>query len=179
MVPASHGTLSGTAPNLTYTPAAGYSGGDSFSFIANDGIFDSEAATIGITVTVGTFSTWASANNVTSGETGDTDNDGITNRDEYLIGTDPSHPSPPILTVAKGPGNTCVLSFLARAASGIGYEGLTRKYDLQASSDLAPASWQNVSGFTDIVGAGQNVVIPFPIEPPRKYYRLKVRVEEQ
>ena len=178
-IPPAHGTLSGTAPNLTYTPAAGYSGGDSFSFIANDGIFDSEAATIGITVTVGTFSTWASANNVTSGETGDTDNDGITNRDEYLIGTDPSHPSPPILTVAKGPGNTCVLSFLARAASGIGYEGLTRKYDLQASSDLAPASWQNVSGSTDIVGAGQNVVIPFPIEPPRKYYRLKVRVEEQ
>ncbi len=35
-VPA-HGTLSGTAPNLTYTPAAGYVGPDSFTFTADDG----------------------------------------------------------------------------------------------------------------------------------------------
>ena len=176
-IPTAHGTLSGTAPNLTYTPATGYSGSDSFSFIANDGIFDSEAATIGITVTVGTFSSWAGSNGVTSGEAGDTDKDGITNRDEYIIGTDPRNSSTALLTVARGAGNTCTLTFLARAASGIGYEGLTRKYDLQASSDLAPASWQNVSGSTDIVGAGQNVIITLPIEPPRKCYRLKVRVE--
>ena len=31
-----HGTLSGTAPNLTYTPNAGYSGSDSFTFTATD-----------------------------------------------------------------------------------------------------------------------------------------------
>ena len=46
-----HGTLSGTAPNLTYTPAANYSGPDSFTFIANDGTTDSNAATVSITVT--------------------------------------------------------------------------------------------------------------------------------
>ena len=32
-----HGTLSGTAPSLTYTPAANYNGPDSFTFKANDG----------------------------------------------------------------------------------------------------------------------------------------------
>src|SRR5204863_2768227 len=32
-----HGTLSGTAPNLTYTPAANYNGPDSFTFKAEDG----------------------------------------------------------------------------------------------------------------------------------------------
>ena len=31
-----HGTLSGTAPNLTYTPTAGYSGPDSFQFTVTD-----------------------------------------------------------------------------------------------------------------------------------------------
>lgn len=46
-----HGTLSGTAPNLTYTPAAGYSGADSFTFKANDGQADSNVATVSITVT--------------------------------------------------------------------------------------------------------------------------------
>jgi CSLREA domain-containing protein len=47
----SHGTLSGTAPNLTYTPAADYFGGDSFTFKINDGQLDSNVATVGITVT--------------------------------------------------------------------------------------------------------------------------------
>ncbi len=37
----SHGTLSGTAPNLTYTPAADYHGPDSFTFRVNDGQADS------------------------------------------------------------------------------------------------------------------------------------------
>jgi len=45
-----HGTLGGAAPNLTYTPAAGYAGDDSFSFKANDGELDSNVATVSITV---------------------------------------------------------------------------------------------------------------------------------
>jgi hypothetical protein len=45
-----HGALSGSAPNLTYTPATGYSGGDSFTFKANDGIVDSNIATATIVV---------------------------------------------------------------------------------------------------------------------------------
>ena len=45
-----HGTLSGTAPNLTYTPSAGYTGGDSFTFKANDGLIDSNVATVVIDV---------------------------------------------------------------------------------------------------------------------------------
>ena len=32
-----HGTLAGTAPNLTYTPAANYNGPDSFTFTVSDG----------------------------------------------------------------------------------------------------------------------------------------------
>merc|ERR1712000_646591 len=45
-----HGTLSGTAPALTYTPQAGYSGVDSFTFSVNDGEIDSEVVTVDITV---------------------------------------------------------------------------------------------------------------------------------
>ncbi len=45
-----NGTLSGTAPNLTYTPNAGFSGADSFTWKANDGNADSNAATFNITV---------------------------------------------------------------------------------------------------------------------------------
>jgi glucose/arabinose dehydrogenase len=44
------GTLSGTAPNLTYTPNTGFSGNDTFTFRANDGTVNSNTATITITV---------------------------------------------------------------------------------------------------------------------------------
>jgi hypothetical protein len=45
-----HGTLSGIAPNLIYTPAANYNGTDSFSFKANDGTADSNIATVSIVI---------------------------------------------------------------------------------------------------------------------------------
>ncbi len=45
-----HGTLSGTAPNLTYTPSIA-NGTDSFTFVANDGVANSPPATVTINVT--------------------------------------------------------------------------------------------------------------------------------
>ncbi|MEZ4864024.1 MAG: Ig-like domain-containing protein [Caldilineaceae bacterium] len=61
----SNGTLSGTAPNLTYTPTSGYTGSDSFTFRVNDGIENSAAtATVDITVNATVL---------------DDDNDGVTN----------------------------------------------------------------------------------------------------
>ena len=50
---ASHGSLSGTAPNLTYTPAFQFSGTDQFAYSVNDGQATSRIATVRITVSVG------------------------------------------------------------------------------------------------------------------------------
>ncbi|MBN2505637.1 MAG: tandem-95 repeat protein [Verrucomicrobia bacterium] len=50
------GTLSGTPPSLTYTPAPGYAGTDSFTFTATDGECTSAEATVAITVRPGTGS---------------------------------------------------------------------------------------------------------------------------
>ena len=47
-----HGTLSGTAPALTYTPTNGYTGPDSFTFTASNGA-TSNVATVSITVSGG------------------------------------------------------------------------------------------------------------------------------
>src|SRR5437879_5974214 len=63
-----HGTLSGTAPNLTYTPAAGYFGPDSFTFKANDGTVDSAAATVSLTVVHVNHAPVAAAQTVTTAE---------------------------------------------------------------------------------------------------------------
>jgi len=42
--------LTGTAPNVTYTPAADYNGSDSFSFKVRDGVADSSPATVTLSV---------------------------------------------------------------------------------------------------------------------------------
>ena len=46
-----HGIISGSAPNLTYTPNVNYSGNDSFNFTANDGSLTSNAAAVTLNVT--------------------------------------------------------------------------------------------------------------------------------
>jgi len=46
----SQGTLSGTVPNLTYSPKRNFSGKDSLTFKVNDGKVDSTAATVSISV---------------------------------------------------------------------------------------------------------------------------------
>ena len=51
-----HGVLLGTAPNLTYLPAANYpagnfNGSDSFTFTVSDAALTSAVATVSITVT--------------------------------------------------------------------------------------------------------------------------------
>ncbi len=45
-----NGTLSGITPDITYTPIAGYYGTDSFSYLVNNGTYDSAEATVSITV---------------------------------------------------------------------------------------------------------------------------------
>ena len=52
VTPPEHGTLSGTAPNLIYTPATDYQGLDSFTFRAHDGTDPSNLATVTIDVAV-------------------------------------------------------------------------------------------------------------------------------
>ncbi len=46
-----HGSLSGTAPSLIYTPHANFNGADTFTFKVNDGTVDSGEATVRISVT--------------------------------------------------------------------------------------------------------------------------------
>ena len=60
-----HGTLSGTAPNLTYNPEANYFGADSFTFKVNDGTVDSYEATVNITINSVNDTPILSKNNLT------------------------------------------------------------------------------------------------------------------
>ena len=92
----SHGKLSGTAPNLTYTPQANFDGPDSFTFKANDGTVDSFVATVSIDVTTANDAPTARAGKATIQEDtpapialigSDPDGDSVT----YRVVTNPSH----------------------------------------------------------------------------------------
>ncbi|MBA2480316.1 MAG: Ig-like domain-containing protein [Planctomycetes bacterium] len=67
-IPPAHGALSGTAPNLLYTPAAGYTGPDSFTFKAADA--DAISSPAAVSLTVGAGGTGAST--TSGGTTGST-----------------------------------------------------------------------------------------------------------
>ena len=93
-----HGTLSGTAPDLLYTPAANYNGTDSFKFKVYDGTVNSAEATVSLTlgavndVPTGNAQTVAADTNFakTILLTGtDIDGDALT----YSIGDAPEHGS--------------------------------------------------------------------------------------
>jgi VCBS repeat-containing protein len=93
----SHGSLSVVSSNtITYTPAANYSGPDSFTFKANDGAVDSAPATVSITVTPVNDAPAAQSQNVTTDEdtavaimlsASDVENAPLS----YLIATVPAH----------------------------------------------------------------------------------------
>jgi hypothetical protein len=50
VIPPVHGSLTGTAPILNYTPNVNYLGNDSFTFKVNDGVNDSAPATVSLTM---------------------------------------------------------------------------------------------------------------------------------
>lgn len=102
-----HGTLSGTAPSLTYTPAANFNGFDSLRFSVSDGTSTSAIATVSLTVQPVNDAPTAAPQTVTvtediSGDItlvgSDIDGDSLT----YIVGTNPAHGaltgSPPNLT---------------------------------------------------------------------------------
>lgn len=89
-----HGVLSGTAPNLTYTPNANYSGADSFTYKANDGGLDSNVATVIITVNSVNDAPVASNSSFTTNE--DTAKTG------FLVATDGDN-DPLVFTIVTQP----------------------------------------------------------------------------
>jgi hypothetical protein len=60
----SHGSLSGSAPALTYTPTTDYTGTDSFTFTVNDGVYTSDLATVSILINETGAIAWTAVKNI-------------------------------------------------------------------------------------------------------------------
>jgi hypothetical protein len=127
--------------------------------------------------------TWRFTNFGTTANSGSTadaanpDADPWTNDKEYILGTNPSIPDHgPLLAAARVDSNI-TLTFLARQATGAGYTGLSRYYDVETTPDPANASsWTGVPGYLNIVGENQIVTVTQPLAGGPRFYRLKVRL---
>lgn len=93
-----HGTVTGVAPNVTYTPTPGYVGPDSFTYTASDSTHTSNTATVSITVLSG-----APIANSASASTAQNVAVGIT-----LVATDPDTPLGGLTYAYSQPANGTV-----------------------------------------------------------------------
>jgi len=85
------------------------------------------------------------------------DADGMSNGGEYTAGTDPTNTTS-VFSIEILPGDGApVVRFTALAASGPGYEGFERYYELEYASNLVSGYWFAVAGRTNILGQDQIV----------------------
>jgi hypothetical protein len=112
----------------------------------------------------------------TANSSTDTDQNGISDLNEFLAGTNPmdANDYPAIEIRAASAGAT--LSFEARQAVGTGYENRVRYYTLKQCEDLASGIWTSVSGQEDIPAANQVVNYAASPDNPHLFYRTEIRL---
>jgi hypothetical protein len=185
LLPSSDITVSGSAPyfTLAVAPAADQIGSSIITLVADDGAL-STSETYMLTITGTPLQTWrqqhfaTAANSGNAADTFDPDSDGWTNAQEYTLGLTPTSNDGASLITTSQTSGIISLTFTAKQATGAGYSGLTRRYDVETTTDLAnSASWIALPGYTNILATGQIVTVTQPIGPQPRFYRLKVRVE--
>jgi hypothetical protein len=161
---------SGLAPGTAYTFAAYATNAQGTAYGAT-GTFNTQTS----------LEAWrqaqfgGTANSGEAADTADPDADGLANSVEYVFGTAPRASDSAALLSLQRQGSGLAFSFLARAASGQGYTGLSRHYAVESNTDLTNAAgWTTVPGFSDIVGDGQTVSGTPALLAPKVFFRLKV-----
>jgi uncharacterized repeat protein (TIGR01451 family) len=98
--------------------------------------------------------------------TKDFDGDGVSNRDEYLAGTDPTNQAS-VLFLAINPSQESPSAFSISFGTAPG-----RLYQVEVAPQLWPALWLPLA--EDLPGSGQSNTITEPNLGAARFYRLKV-----
>jgi len=146
-----HGTLNGTPPNLTYTNSGVDYNVDGFTFKVNDGVTDSNIAT----VTIGNRQSST-----------DTDGDGLLDWQELVAGTNLNDPSSTFKARVSSTETHLNLSWTPVAG---------KTYDIESCPDLGTkTSWTDyLTGVPYTAGIDVSVSIPIGATE-RMFYRVRV-----
>lgn len=118
--------------------------------------------------------------NLNPNGTGDQDNDGVNNKDEFTAGTNPNDRNGFFyLTIARsGPVNKLV-SFFAVTAAGAGYAGYDRIYTLESTTNLALGGWRGVPNYTNLIGNNTTITYVSNEPNPRTFYRCRLELRSK
>lgn len=168
-----HGTLSGTAPNLTYTPSKRYSGTDTFTYVADDGNTESAPATVSIavdarptppTVTPPTKQFVVDTNGLHHSRSITSKKVTVAKDDELLVAfVSANGPAGKKQTITQVSGGGLDWKLVERGNAGVGTSEVWQAYAREATPAFRVkaafgrsgySSKITVAGFTDASGAG-------------------------
>jgi uncharacterized lipoprotein YddW (UPF0748 family) len=111
----------------------------------------------------------------------DSDFDGLNDREEYILGSDPQHPNPGLTLTSSHIGTRVQLAFPAEPASGPGYADAERHYRLETRVSLGSGEvWQPVSGLGDrVVSSPETVTVQTPVAETNSFYRVRVWLQQR
>jgi len=113
----------------------------------------------------------------------DSDGDGASDREEFVIGSDPSQADSGLSLQARMTGGWFEVSVLGHAATGPGYQNAERHYRLESAADLSGAvHWETVPGFADrTVASGSEILVlsELPVPGSAKFFRARVWLQQK
>ena len=102
----------------------------------------------------------------TAGLNTESDGDFLTDYQEYVLGSDPTHPNPGLILQARLAGGTFEVTFLGEAASGPGYQFAERHYQLESTTRFpGSGAWTPVPGLADRTVASGSETLVFTVSP--------------
>jgi hypothetical protein len=116
-------------------------------------------------------------NAANGGAADDWDHDGILNVDEYVAGTSPINNEDRLIMGIKSVGGCIVVKYSTLSATGLFYEGKSRFYDLEKSTNLVSGYWVPIIGETNIPGSDTTLFVTNESLLDAQYFRVKARLE--
>lgn len=115
--------------------------------------------------------------NPDGGLASDLDGDGHSKLAEYMAGTSPADANSAFKVSVLQSAEGVQVSFLARRAEGVGYEGRARYYTLEQQAALAVGAWEAVSNYDRLPGSDQWVFYAPAASNAPAFYRARLWLE--